>query len=406
MKIIYIASAACPQSGSEEKIGWNVPLESAKTNDVILITKADGRVKIEEYLSKTNVGNMRIVYVDIPQIYKKIFKGPICSGRANIWHKRAVKRAREICENEKIDIIHQITHIEWRSIGDYGSIEGIKFVCGPVGGGEYIPEGLTSYAKGSRHWEFIRKALNKYRWGYYKRSGTLDRCKRLLFVNQETKEFLAGLRKDDGCTQNVCMLETAVDRSEICIERNNIEKENNKRMFLVAGRLNYRKGHSFLLDALARLPHDLDYECNIVGSGPEEKKLKKKCAKLNLGDKVIFRGSLPFEKMNEAYDSAEVLIMPSIRETSGAVLFEAASRGLAVITMGRFGAAQLFDSQSAFFYDGNSKEEYIENLKNTLELCIKDDSAVREKAQKAILVAQKHTWEEQLKIFNSIYKEI
>ncbi len=406
MKIIYIASAACPQAGSEEKIGWNIALESTKTNDVILITKTDRRVKIEEYLSKNNVGNMRVVYVDIPRIYKKIFKGPICSGRANIWHKRALKVAREICENEKIDIIHQITHIEWRSIGDYGSIEGIKFVCGPVGGGEYIPKGLTSYAKGSRHWEFIRKARNKYRRGYYKRSGTLDRCKRLLFVNQETKEFLAGLRKDDGCTQNDCMLETAVDRSEICIERNNIEKENNKRMFLVAGRLNYRKGHSLLLDALDRLPRDLDYECNIVGSGPEEKKLKKKCAKLNLGDKVIFRGSLPFEKMNEAYDSSEVLIMPSIRETSGAVLFEAASRGLAVITMGRFGAAQLFDSKSAFLYDGNSKEEYIENLKNTIELCIKDASAVREKAQNALSVIQKHTWEEQLKIYNSIYKEI
>ena len=41
MNILYIAYSCSPKSGSEEKIGWSIPLESAKSNNVFVITKEE-----------------------------------------------------------------------------------------------------------------------------------------------------------------------------------------------------------------------------------------------------------------------------------------------------------------------------------------------------------------------------
>ena len=74
MNILYIAYSCNPKKGSEDKIGWCVPFESAKTNKVYVITKEEQREPIEEYLRHHSVKNIKFYYVDIPAIYKKIFK--------------------------------------------------------------------------------------------------------------------------------------------------------------------------------------------------------------------------------------------------------------------------------------------------------------------------------------------
>lgn len=143
MNILYIAYSCDPYAGSEDKIGWNVPFESSKSNNDYLLTKMEHKVSIENYLNEHYIDNIHVYYVDIPEIYKKCFKSSFYSGRLNVWHKRAFSQAKTICKDYKIDVIHQITPIEFRAIGNYSEIENVKFVCGPLGGGEFIPNGLT-----------------------------------------------------------------------------------------------------------------------------------------------------------------------------------------------------------------------------------------------------------------------
>ena len=89
MNILYIAYSCNPFQGSEDKIGWNVPVESAKTNKVYVISKEEQRKPVEKYLSEHDVKNIEFFFVDIPSFYKKIFSGFMYSGRLNIWNKRA-----------------------------------------------------------------------------------------------------------------------------------------------------------------------------------------------------------------------------------------------------------------------------------------------------------------------------
>lgn len=192
MNILYIAYSCHPFKGSEDKIGWNVPLESAKTNNVFVITKEEQRKPIEEYLSKNKLESIEFYFVDIPNFYKKIFNGFMYSGRLNIWNRRALPLAKKICKEKQIDIIHQITPIEFRAIGDYGKIKNTKFVCGPLGGGESLPKGLKYYAHKHKNIELLRSIINHWYKFKFKLTGKLKKCDYVMFANKETQEFLIG----------------------------------------------------------------------------------------------------------------------------------------------------------------------------------------------------------------------
>ena len=67
-------------------------------------------------------------------------------------------------------------------------------------------------------------------------------------------------------------------------------------------------------------------------------------------------GSIPYMEMEKEYADADVFIMPSIRETTGTVLLEAMSKGIPVITINKFGGATLFDKDTGWLYEGNTKD--------------------------------------------------
>ena len=119
----------------------------------------------------------------------------------------------------------------------------------------------------------------------------------------------------------------AVDIDDIKDTRR--EKRLNKEcVFLMAGRMIYRKGLDFLFDALMRIPQETRYQVRVVGDGPELEHLRKRCKdNLNLSEHVHCMGSIPYMEMEKEYADADVFIMPSIRETTGTVLLEAMSKG-------------------------------------------------------------------------------
>lgn len=402
MKLLYIAYSCDPYNGSEDKIGWNVPLESTKTNEVYVITKEEHRENIKKYMLENNVKNMHVYYIDIPFIYKKLFKGFLYSGRLNIWNRKAFPLAKKICEKKKIDLIHQITPIEFRSIGNYGRIKNTKFVCGPLGGGEKIPNGLKSYVKSHEIVEIIRMCMNYLSRFRLKIGGKLKDCDCILFANKETRDFL--LKGNRLLCQQKIITEIAISNEDI-IKRKTKRKSEQCR-FLVAGRLIYRKGHSFLLDVLERIPEECQYQCRIVGSGPEYDYLRNKCNSEQLKEHVILIGNLPFEQMKSEYEKADVLIMPSLRETTGSVILEAMAKGIPIVTIGKFGGIKLVDNSVGWTYGGKTKEEYINNLKNILIECINCPQMVCEKGENACKKSKKYTWEIQNKNYQLIYRTV
>ena len=117
-------------------------------------------------------------------------------------------------------------------------------------------------------------------------------------------------------------------------------------------------------------------------------------------------GSIPYMEMEKEYAGADVFIMPSIRETTGTVLLEAMSKGIPVITINKFGGATLFDENTGWLYGGNSKEEYIENLKKAILECIAYPDEVTRRGKNTRKKAEKYTWQKKNEKYQAIYEEL
>ena len=109
-------------------------------------------------------------------------------------------------------------------------------------------------------------------------------------------------------------------------------------LLLSAGRLVWEKGHQDALRALAWLRRErTDVRLLVLGSGPEEGKLRAHAAELGLGpDAVEFRATVPYDEMPALHRSASALLLPSLpvkgwEEQFGMVLVEALAAGTPVV---------------------------------------------------------------------------
>jgi glycosyltransferase involved in cell wall biosynthesis len=98
------------------------------------------------------------------------------------------------------------------------------------------------------------------------------------------------------------------------------------------------KGILHVLAALAELPPDTRYEYTIVGDGDDRGFLESQAATLRLSGRITFRGALSDERLWEAYENADVFVLPSRKEGFGIVFLEAMRCGLPVIAAREKGA--------------------------------------------------------------------
>jgi glycosyltransferase involved in cell wall biosynthesis len=104
-------------------------------------------------------------------------------------------------------------------------------------------------------------------------------------------------------------------------------------------RLVAKKGIDQLLNALALLKErQVDFRCEIIGDGPEEKSLHEQAYSLGLEHVVEFRGAQPNSVVREAMSHADVFVLPCRIDENGdrdgipVALMEAMASGVAVVS--------------------------------------------------------------------------
>lgn len=100
------------------------------------------------------------------------------------------------------------------------------------------------------------------------------------------------------------------------------------------GRLVEEKGVNLLLEAAAKLGGD--WRMVILGGGPEREALEAQAERLQIADRVEFRGSAASVEMPAQYHTIDALALPSLtrpnwKEQFGRVLVEAMASGVPVI---------------------------------------------------------------------------
>ena len=96
-----------------------------------------------------------------------------------------------------------------------------------------------------------------------------------------------------------------------------------------------RKGHDVLLHALAAIP-ERNWRLTCVGSVERDRptvvRLRQVIEEHGLGDRVALVGERDAVGVAEAYDSADVFVLPTLHEGYGMAVAEALARGLPVIS--------------------------------------------------------------------------
>jgi glycosyltransferase involved in cell wall biosynthesis len=104
-----------------------------------------------------------------------------------------------------------------------------------------------------------------------------------------------------------------------------------------------KKGHRFLLEALAELP---DVTLDIVGGGELRGELERRAATLGVADRVRFLGERPKHEVAELMRAADLFVLPSLAENLPVVLIEAQASGLPAVATAVGGVPELVDDEA------------------------------------------------------------
>ena len=127
------------------------------------------------------------------------------------------------------------------------------------------------------------------------------------------------------------------------------------------GRLVWEKGHQDLLRALALLRRErpaLAVRALIVGTGPEEGRLRRYARELGVEHLVEFAGAVPYDELPAVYGRASCLVLASLptwfwEEQFGMVLAEAMAAGVPIVASRCGAIPEVVGDAAALFAPGD-----------------------------------------------------
>jgi glycosyltransferase involved in cell wall biosynthesis len=142
---------------------------------------------------------------------------------------------------------------------------------------------------------------------------------------------------------------------------------------IFVGRLLPNKGPQYLLEALQRLPAELDYRLRIAGEGPMQAELERSAADHGLSDRVEFLG-LRFD-IPDLMRDADFFVRPSTLEGMPLTVLEAMASGIPVIATNVAGTGEaVVDGETGILVEPGD----IEALTGAPETMIRNGQTRRE----------------------------
>lgn len=138
-----------------------------------------------------------------------------------------------------------------------------------------------------------------------------------------------------------------------------------------------------------------------VGDFEYREVLEKKAARSRNRDRIIFTGALPRESLGVAYGSMDVFVFPSLKDTQGWVLHEAAHAGLPIVLIDRGVTQVVNDGENGFYVKNNSTDMSEKIIK-----LLKSKKLRQEMSARSRELASRLTEKEQVSKLEDLYKDI
>jgi len=173
--------------------------------------------------------------------------------------------------------------------------------------------------------------------------------------------------------------------------------------FLSIGSLLPLKGFEKAIKALSKL-QGINWQYEIVGSGPLRSDLEKLIISLNLKDKVILSGWST--NLEEKYHNSDIQLIPSRFEGFGLIAVEGMSTGLPIIASDIPGLNEVVSSsiESCFLVkDINNIDAWVDQIKLCINALEKDSANI---SKQSYLHSQKFSLDKMTESYYNLYRQV
>lgn len=346
MKILINAYACSPGMGSEPGMAWNWVVNLAKFCELYIITEGEFREKIDAVVPTLEQGgNMHFYYNPVSDEIRKM-----CWNQGDWrfykyyrqWQWKTYLIAKDICEKERIDVLHQLNMIGFREPGYLWKLSkenGVPFVWGPIGGLKQFP---TAYLKGAglkmQLFMRLKNFLNIWQLKHEKRVDEALKTAKLLISS--IPDSYRALKKYKGL-ESIVIPETGCFLSD---DISTARFDNEEFHIMWVGKFDFRKQLPLALQAVA-LAKNPKLKLDVYGSGSvgQVEMAKRMGEELGISQQVIWHGNQKNDVIMEAMRKAQLFFFTSVNEDTSTVVLEAVSNRLPVVCFNACGMSAVID---------------------------------------------------------------
>jgi len=372
LKILVSAYACEPGRGSEPGGGWNWVCQIGRFEECWVITRLNNREAIEEAVGANPMPRVHFVYYDLPQ-WARFWKKGQRGVRAYyyLWQMGAYHLARKLHRTIDFDLVHHLTFANYW-LPSFLPLLPAPFLWGPVGGAESAPRNFRrSFGLRGKSYEILRDAARYLGEINPFVRMTARRAVASLAVTPQTARRLKAL----GCRDVSLSSQAALSVEELALLRRVPLRQGSPFRVLSAGRFLHWKGFEFGLKAFAefhrRYPTS---EYWLIGDGPERERWVRLAENLDIGKSAIFWHTLPRPQMLEKIAECDVLLHPSLHDSSGWVTLEAMAAGRPVICLDLGGPALQVTEATGIKIPAINPEQVVADIAAALEQLAVDSS--------------------------------
>ena len=367
-------------------MGWNLVKQIARFHEVWVLTQAEDRAAIEIALSQEELPNLSFHFVDLPHILRPFlrFQG-VHQLYYYLWQLNAYLVARRLHKTFGFDLFHHITYANDWMVSFIGALIPIPYIRGPGGGAHRTPKGFgQEYSLGGRIWEKVR-TLGQwiFRHDPLFTQGQ-RRAQAILVCNREAASKVPTKWSHKIHTFPV----NGITTKDLALVEPQLAAGGHFRV-LSAGSLIRVKGFGLAIKAFKEfVGKHPDSEFSIIGSGPEESRLRAIVERSQLQNSVRLAPAVARDELLQQMASCDVFLFPSLRDGGGAVVIEAMSAGKPVVCLDAGGPGMHVTESCGIKIEPRSSEDATHQLAQALERLHQDEAlrlklgrAARERAE-------------------------
>lgn len=409
--LLLVAYQCGPGMGSVSQIGWQWFTGLAARRPVHLVTHERNRAAIEA--APDRPAQAAMTYIDT-----EWFAGPTYRLARRLFPRsehavfmlsqldwfvfdavalRTLRRLQR--QGARWSLVHLVTPVTLSAPTRLHRL-GLPLVRGPLNCGLPVPAGFEALMRDDA------MGLSRLRLGprlLEAAFGSLRASRAVLVATAATRAALPPAVRAHARP----MLENAVDPERFTAVAPPARAGDALRVAFV-GRLVPVKALTLLLQAMARLRAEgCTVHLDVVGDGPMARPWRAEAERLGLAEAVRWHGALPAADVARQMQASELLCLPSVRESGGAVLLEAMACGRPVIAMDFGGPAEIVDDAVGWKVPMPDAAAAVDGLAAALREAWRDEAGCRRRGARALArVQERHTWAAKMQAAEALYDEL